>query len=124
MRDNKEELTRAVHELLFINLFMSAIVYAVFFISLAVVPKFREEHTLLLIIGATILLNALGVEWLYKALEQYTYITVRSLIFKVVALISTFMLVRDSKDCLQYVFSPCRLPLQFIPIWIMLCLDS
>ena len=57
VRDNKEELTRAVHELLFINLFMSAIVYAVFFISLAVVPKFREEHTLLLIIGATILQN-------------------------------------------------------------------
>lgn len=104
VRDNKEELTRAVHELLFINLFMSAIVYAVFFISLAVVPKFREEHTLLLIIGATILLNALGVEWLYKALEQYTYITVRSLIFKVVALISTFMLVRDPEDCLQYGF--------------------
>ena len=104
VRDNKEELTRAVHELLFINLFMSAIVYAVFFVSLAVVPKFREEHTLLLIIGATILLNALGVEWLYKALEQYTYITVRSLIFKVVALISTFMLVRDPGDCLQYGF--------------------
>jgi len=104
VRDNKEELTRAVHELLFINLFMSAIVYAVFFIALAVVPKFREEHTLLLIIGATILLNALGVEWLYKALEQYTYITVRSLIFKVVALISTFMLVRDPEDCLQYGF--------------------
>ena len=37
VRDNKEELTRAVHELLFINLFMPAIVYAVFFISLAVV---------------------------------------------------------------------------------------
>jgi len=46
------------------------------------------------------------------------------LIFKVVALISTFMLVRDPGDCLQYGFSPCRLPLQFIPIWIMLCLDS
>ena len=29
-----------------------------------------------LIIGATILLNALGVEWLYKALEQYTYIII------------------------------------------------
>ena len=50
------------------------------------------------------MLNALGVEWLYKALEQYTYITVRSLIFKVVALISTFMLVRDPGDCLQYGF--------------------
>ena len=29
-----------------------------------------------MIIGATILLNALGVEWLYKALEQYTYIII------------------------------------------------
>ncbi|MFR5952592.1 MAG: oligosaccharide flippase family protein [Coprococcus sp.] len=75
----------------------------VLWLPLAVVPK-SSKHTLLLIIGATILLNALGVEWLYKALEQYTYITVRSLIFKVVALISTFMLVRDPEDCLQYGF--------------------
>ena len=104
VRDDKEELTRAVHEVLFINLFMSAIVYVVFFISLAVVPKFREEHTLLLIIGATILLNALGVEWLYKALEQYTYITIRSLIFKLAALVGMFLLVRNSEDCLQYGF--------------------
>lgn len=119
VRDDKEELTRAVHELLFINLFMSVVVYIVFFISLAVVPKFHEEHTLLLIIGATILLNALGVEWLYKALEQYTYITVRSLVFKVIALIGTFLFVRNPEDCLAiWLFNNfCNIRIQYIELY-------
>lgn len=38
--------------------------------------------------------NVIGVEWLYKGLEQYTYITVRSLVFKVIALFVTLCLVR------------------------------
>lgn len=104
VRDNKEELTRTVHELIAINLLMTVLVYVVFGVTLAVVPKFRQERSLLLIIGATILLNALGVEWLYKALEQYSYITIRSLIFKVIALAGTFLLVRNKSDYIWYGF--------------------
>lgn len=104
VRDDKEALSRVVQELVFINVCMSGLVYIVFGICLFAVPKFREEHSLLMVIGVTIILNAIGVEWLYKALEQYTYITVRSVIFKVVALIGTFLLVRGSGDCLQYGF--------------------
>lgn len=104
VRDDKKELSRTVHELLFINFVMSAIVYVMFFAALIIVPKFREEKELLMLLGATIVLNALGVEWLYKALEQYTYITVRSVIFKLVALVCTFLLVKDKGDTLQYGF--------------------
>lgn len=42
------------------------------------------------------------MEWLYKALEQYTYITVRSVIFKFVALIAMFLLVHEQKDYVIY----------------------
>ena len=38
------------------------------------------------------------MEWLYKALEQYAYITVRSIIFKFIALLSMFMFVRHEGD--------------------------
>ena len=42
------------------------------------------------------------MEWLYKALEKYTYITIRSLIFKFIALIGMFLLVKSQSDNIIY----------------------
>ncbi|WP_313151760.1 flippase [Lacrimispora sp.] len=97
-RNDKEELSRTVHELFIINIIMSLFVYFIFACSLYLVPQFREEKTLFLITSSTILFNSIGVEWLYKGLEQYTYITTRSIIFKFIALIATFLLIHQQSD--------------------------
>ena len=102
VRDNKEKLSRTVHELLFINLFMCVLVYITFFIALFNVSRLEQDKTLYLVIGIPIILNALGVEWLYKALEKYSYITVRSLIFKAIALVAMFLLVKNQEDYVIY----------------------
>lgn len=69
---------------------------------MASVPRLRADRNLFLITSTLIFFNTIGVEWLYKALEQYTYITVRSIIFKFVALIAMFVLVRDADDYVIY----------------------
>lgn len=102
VRDSREELTRTAQELLSINLIMSVISYAVLFILVLTVPRFRAEKNLYVILSFTIILTAIGMEWLYKALEQYTYITIRSVIFKFIALIAMFLLVHDQKDYVVY----------------------
>ena len=102
VRDDKEKLTRTAHELLFINLIMNVITYAVFALALLFIPGLFEDRLLYIITSSTILLTSLGMEWLYKALEQYTYITVRSVIFKFIALIFMFLLVREESDYVWY----------------------
>lgn len=102
VRDNKEELTRTAHELLFINLVMDIVIYAVLFIVLLFVHRLHEDRTLYLIISLTIILTSIGMEWLYKALEQYTYITIRSIIFKFVSLIAMFLLIHKQEDYIIY----------------------
>ncbi|MGN8804184.1 MULTISPECIES: flippase [unclassified Blautia] len=102
IRDNREELTRTAHELLFINLIMSLISYAVLGIALLTVPRLQEERTLYVVVSFTIILTSIGMEWLYKALEQYFYITIRSIIFKVVSLIAMFLLVHTKDDYVIY----------------------
>jgi len=42
------------------------------------------------------------MEWLYKAMEQYTYIALRSIIFKVIAVAAMFILVKSENDYLIY----------------------
>lgn len=52
--------------------------------------------------GSLILFNTIGVEWLYKGLEQYSYITVRSIVFKFIALLAMFLLVHEKEDYVIY----------------------
>lgn len=102
VRDDRKALERTVQELFLINLIMSILAYIVLFLAIAFVPRMRQEKTLFLIVGLTILFNAIGMEWLYKALEQYTYITVRSIIFKLIAVVAMFVLVHEQKDYVIY----------------------
>lgn len=102
VRDNREELTRTAQELLIINLTMSAISYVVLFLAIAFVPRLQSEKTLYVIVSFTIILTSIGMEWLYKALEQYTYITIRSVIFKFIALMAMFLLIHEKSDYVVY----------------------
>ena len=91
-----------VHELMAINLVMSLLSYLALGIFVFAIPRLRAESSLIFIISLTILLNAVGMEWLYKALEQYTYITIRSVIFKAIAVVAMLLLIRQQSDYVVY----------------------
>lgn len=102
VRDNKEELTRVTHELLAINLITNVISYACLFFALSFVNRLYDDRILYILVASTIFLTSIGVEWLYKGLEQYTYITVRSIIFKAISLAGLFLLVHSEDDYIIY----------------------
>ncbi|HRR75783.1 MAG TPA: flippase [Ruminococcus sp.] len=102
VRDDRKKLSKTVHELLIINLIMSLLSYIAFFIIIFTVPKLQDDRLLYIIVSFNILLTSIGMEWLYKALEQYTYITIRSIIFKFIALLAMFALIREKNDYVIY----------------------
>jgi O-antigen/teichoic acid export membrane protein len=102
VRDDKHLLTKTAQELLIINLVMSVLAYAVLALGLIFVPRLRQDRLLYILVSLTIIFNTIGMEWLYKALEQYTYITVRSIAFKLVSLGAMFALIRSKDDYVIY----------------------
>lgn len=102
VRDNKMALTRTVHELATIMLVTTTVSYVLFFLCLQWIPKLQQERSLYLISSLIILLNSLGMEWLFKAMEQYTYITVRSILFKLISVVAMFALVHKKEDYVIY----------------------
>lgn len=102
VRGNREQLTRTAHELLCINAIMCVVSYALLALALIFVPKLHQDRMLYIIVSSTILLTSIGMEWLYKALEQYRYIAVRSIVFKFIALVAMFLLVHEQKDYVIY----------------------
>ena len=102
VRDDKEKLSKTVHELFVINCVMTTIVVISFLFCVFYIPKFRVEKTLFLINGINIVLNVFGMNWVYQALEQYSYITIRSIFFKILSIILMFLLVHQPSDYILY----------------------
>ena len=102
VRDDKEKLSARVQEIFIINTVMGLLAYAALFITVWKIPLFSQYKSLFVVLSFTIGLNVIGVEWLYKALEQYSYITARSLLFKAVSLVLMFIFIRDESDYLIY----------------------
>ena len=102
VRDDKHLLTKTAQELLVINLVMSALAYVALAVGIICVPRLRQDRLLYILVSLTIIFNTIGMEWLYKALEQYTYITVRSIAFKLVSLGAMFALINSRDDYVIY----------------------
>ncbi len=101
-RDDREALSRTVQELLAINLVSMTVSYGLLGLCMALVPRFREEPALMAIQAISLLLNTVGMDWLYQAIEQYSYITLRNILFKLLALAGMFWLVQEPEDYVLY----------------------
>ena len=101
-RDDRERLSRTAQELLLINLLAGLIAGAALVVCLFIVPRVRADRGLFAIVGTTLFFDAIGMEWLYQGLEQYAYITYRSLAFKAASLIAVFLMLRRPEDYLVY----------------------
>lgn len=102
LRDDKIKLSQFSKEIFFINLVSTIIAYILLFVAIVLVPKFREYKVLLYVTSATILFTTLGMNWLYSAVEDYFYITVRSIVFQIVSFVLLFVFVKTKDDYVKY----------------------
>lgn len=102
VRDDREKLSQTVQELLIISGITTVITYAVFFAMLFCVPKFAAQKELLMVVSVSIGLTTIGVQWFYNALEQYSYITICSIAFKLIGLVLMVVFVKNPEDYIVY----------------------
>ncbi|WP_367007304.1 flippase [Streptococcus sp. ZY19097] len=102
VRDNKEKLSKTVQEIMVINTIAMTLSLITYVLAIFLVPRMTQDKTLFMINIAMLVFNLIGCEWLYKALEQYSYITIRSIILKFISLILMFLLVHQRSDYVIY----------------------
>lgn len=101
-RDDPDALSKFAQEMLLLNACTTAAAYMLLFAAIAAVPKLQGYTVLLLITSADILLQGMGMEWLYQAVEGYRYIAVRSMVFQGISLVLLFLFVRKPQDVAAY----------------------
>ena len=102
VRDDPQALARTVKELLSIITFFTIITLSIFAVCIVFVSRLHALSSLMWIFWLSTLLLSYGVEWFFQAIEQYEYITIRSVIFKIISLIAMLVFVRHKNDWLIY----------------------
>ena len=102
VRDDKGQLSKIAKELFIINVYSTFFAYILFFAALLLVPKLSAYRALLCIASATILFTALGLDWLYTAVEDFEYITKRYIFFNALSLVLLFIFIKEQNDYLKY----------------------
>ncbi len=98
----KKELSKVFSSFVTINLAFTFLSIIILIICCLCIPKLQSYSQLIYIGIAKIIANSLLIEWLYNGLENFKYITVRSLIIRSLYVVSVFLLIRDETDYIQY----------------------
>ncbi len=94
--------SKSFFELYYIN-FITTFVSVIVFVGLVFfIPKFYNNKALFICVGISLFLNFFNIDWFYSGLEEFVYISVRSIIIKILALISLFVFVRSKDDIIIY----------------------
>lgn len=104
VRDDSRKLATLVCELLIIISCCTCVSSLVFAMAILGIPAFRQVSGLMWIFLIGNVLSAYGVEWFYQSIEQYAYITIRTIVFKLLSIICVFCLVKTEDDYFLYGF--------------------
>lgn len=103
-RDEQSKINAFASQVFTINIGSTIISYILLFISLILFYNLRTYAVSILIFSIEIAFTTLGTEWIYTIYEEYSYITVRSIIFKIISIILLFIFVKKPTDYLNYVW--------------------
>lgn len=101
-RDARTRLSRTFSELFYINLIFTVFSVLGYLLLFLFVEKIQREPVLFLILGIQIIMNPFLIDWFYGGLEDYKYITLRSVAFKVISVFLVFFLIRGRHDYLLF----------------------
>lgn len=102
VRDDREKLSSTASQIFSINIITTIIAYIALTITLLCFRKLDNYRTLIIIQSLTILAATLGADWLNSAMEDFRYITLRTVAFQFVSLILMFIFVHKPEDYMKY----------------------
>lgn len=101
-REDKTKINEFASQIFSLNMIATIIAYLLLFASLIIFKNLYNYITCILIFSLQILFTTLGTEWIYTIYEDYAYITIRSIVFKIISIVLLFLLVRKPEDYLIY----------------------
>jgi len=101
-KDNPEDLEKTFSSIFLLNLICTIIASILYFILALCSHNLIQYKPLLLLGSVQLVLTIFQIEWFYKGIEEFKYITIRSVTIKFLYLISLFIFCHNPEDYITY----------------------
>lgn len=102
-RSNNQKLSKTASQIFSINVITTIFAYALLLIILVIANKKLQNYRNLIIIQSTsIVFITMGADWLNSAMEDFQYITLRTIAFQLVSVVLMFVFVKTPNDYYKY----------------------
>lgn len=98
VKDDKDKLSNTFSSLLVLNGITTVFAVLILLISIFIVPSFYQYKELFYVGLFKLFFNFLLIEWFYRGIENFKYITIRSVIIRILFALSVFLFIRSPED--------------------------
>jgi len=103
-KNDAEKLNSVFSSLLSLSVILSLIVLIIYSIAILTIPQFTLYKEAFFIGSAKIIFTVFLIEWLYKGVEDFKYITIRNISINLFYIVSILIFVKKREDYLIYFF--------------------
>lgn len=101
-KGNPQELQSVTNAIFTPSALSCLAVYVVYFVTSLFLAKNGDEFWIYTVLGFSILLSCISFDWFYQGVEDFKFITIRSLAIKIVSIACLFVFVKSKEDILYY----------------------
>ena len=102
VRDDRRELSGTASSILGMQVLFSAGSFVLLILASFALPQLRPQRGLLILMGLGVLLNGINTDWLFQGLEEYPFLTGRTVFFKLASAGAILLLTRTPGDYFIY----------------------
>lgn len=102
VRHQKDRFNTLFSELFFINIISSAIITTIYFGIILSFNWFKADLSFYIIAGLYLFFSFSTLDWFFNGIEQFKYLSIRSVIIKSISFIALILLVKTKQDLIYY----------------------
>lgn len=106
-RTDRKELNKVFSELFTLHLLMTILISAIYLAVIFFFEKFKAHPKIYLFGLSKLVFNLLLIEWFFRGIENFKFITIRSILIKIIYVFLVFALVRERSDYAVYFYLTC-----------------
>lgn len=101
-RDNPQKFGKLTTELLLVNTITTIASATIYMALVCTATALQPYRVLLLLFALEVIAKGLSLDWFYNTIEDYDYITKRTILFQVLDVVILLLFVRTERDVIAY----------------------
>ena len=101
-KNDKKRLQETFNNLFWLNAISTIVVFFFLIVATICIPILQQRVVLLTIGTFKLFANLFWIEWFYRGLEDFKYITIRSVIVRLLFIVSVFVFIKEKSDFTLY----------------------